>query len=61
MEIIAVFMLKKSQIGTEIDKNPKFSNVQSFYAVFVKFMTDFVDWNVKKGQPGKSLLSSSLL
>ena len=52
-------MLKKSQIGTEIDKNPKFSNVQSFYAVFVKFMTDFVDWNVKKGQPGKSLLSSS--
>ena len=54
-------MLKKSQIGTEIDKNPKVSNVQSFYAAFVKFMTDFVDWNVKKGQQGKNLLSSSLL
>ena len=55
------FQVKKSQIDNEIDKNPKFSNLQSFYAVFVKFMTDFSEWNVKKGQQGKRLLSSSLL
>ena len=61
-EIIAVFKLKTSQIGTEIyKKNTKTSNFQCFYAVFVKFMKDFVDWNVKKGQQGNNLLSSSLL
>ena len=58
---IGVFKLKKiSQIGTEIYKK-HISNFQSFYADFVKFMTDFVDWNVENGQQGKSLLSSSLL
>ena len=41
-ELIEVFKLKKSQIGTEIDKNPEFSNFQRFYAVFLKFLTDFV-------------------
>ena len=41
-------------------KNPKFSNFQSFYAIFVKFSTDFVDWNVEKSQQGTNLLSSSL-
>ena len=39
-------------------KNSKFSNFQSFYAVVVKFMTDFFEWNAKKGQQGKKLLSS---
>ena len=33
-------------------KNPKFSKFQSFYAIFVKFSTDFVDWNVGKSQQG---------
>ena len=41
-------------------KNPKLSKFQSFYAIFVKFSTDFVDWKVKKGQQGTSLLSSML-
>ena len=41
-------------------KNPKFSNFQSFYAIFVKFSTDFVDWNVEKSQQGTNLLSSGL-
>ena len=41
-------------------KNPKFSKFQSFYAIFVKFSTDFVDWNVEKSQQGTNLLSSSL-
>ena len=31
-----------------------------FYAIFVKFSTDFVDWNVEKSQQGTNLLSSSL-
>ena len=30
------------------------------YAIFVKFSTDFVDWNVEKSQQGTNLLSSSL-
>ena len=41
-------------------KNPKFSNFQSFYAIFVKFATDFVDWNVEKSQQGTNSLSSSV-
>ena len=31
-------------------KNRKFSFFQSFYAVVVKFSTDFVDWNIEKGK-----------
>ena len=33
-EIIAVFMLKSSQIGTEIDKKPK------FFKVFMQFLSN---------------------
>ena len=33
-ELIAVFKLKKSQIGNEIDKDPKFSTFRRFFAVF---------------------------
>ena len=51
---------KRCQIETEITKNPKVSNFQSFNAIFVKFSTDFVDWNVEKSQQGTNLLSSSL-
>ena len=54
-EIIAVFKLKNFKLKPKMTKNPKFSNFQSFYAVFVKFMTDFFEWNVKKGQQGKKL------
>ena len=60
-ETIAVFKLNEiSQIGTETDKKLRISTFQRFYAVFVKFMTVFVDWNVRKGQQGKNLLSSRL-
>ena len=60
-EIIALFELKNLKLKPKMTKNPKLSNFQSFYAVFVEFMTDFFEWNVKKGQQGKKLLSSSLL
>ena len=46
-----------SQIDTENDKTPKFSN---FHAFFVNVATDFVYWNVAKGQQGKNVLSSML-
>ena len=36
-----------SQIDTEKDKNPFFSNFQS-YVFFPNFLTDSVDWNVEK-------------
>ena len=44
----------------KMTKNPKFSKFQNFYAIFVKFSTDFVDWKVEKSQQGTNLLSSSL-
>ena len=52
--------MKMSQIDTKNDKTPKFSNFQKSYAFFFKFSTDFVDWNVEKGQEGKTVLSSLL-
>ena len=56
-EVIAVFNWKKSRIDTENDKNPKiFQFSQSVYAFFPKFLTDFVDWNVEKGQQKKCVL-----
>ena len=39
-----------SQIDTENDK--KISNFQCFHAFFVEVSTDFVHWNVLKGQQG---------
>ena len=57
-EIIAVFPMKKFQIDTENDKNPKFSNFQRFYAFFPTFLKEFVDWNNEKGQREKNLLTS---
>ena len=50
-----------SQIGTENDKNPKFSFFQIFHAIFAKFSIGFVYWNVKNGHQGKHSLSSSHL
>ena len=38
----------------------KISNFRRLYAFFPKFSTDFVDWNVKKGQQRKNVLSSRL-
>ena len=45
-ELIAVFKMKKNRkLPPNLTKNPKFSSFQSFYAIFVKFSIDFVDWN----------------
>ena len=41
-------------------KTQNFPIFKVFYAIFVKFSTDFVDWNVEKSQQGTNLLSSSL-
>ena len=41
-------------------KTQNFPIFKVFYATFVKFSTDFVDWNVEKSQQGTNLLSSSL-
>ena len=60
-EFVAVFIVKMSQIDTEDDKNPKFSNFQSFYAFFVEVSTNFEDWKILKGQQGKSWSSSGIL
>ena len=41
-------------------KIPKLSNFQTLYAFFSKISTNFVDWNVEKGQKGNNVLSSRL-
>ena len=60
-EILAVFQMKKiSNWHRKWQKNPKISIFQSFYAFFVKLLTDFVNWKVLKGEQWKGWLSSSL-
>ena len=49
-----------SQINTEIDKKPKIFQFSKILCIFSKFLTDFVNWNVEKGQQGKNVLSSRL-
>ena len=36
-------------------KSPKISNFQRFYAFCFKFLTDFVNWNIEKGQQRKNV------
>ena len=50
-EINAVFFKRK--ILLKMTKITNFPDFQSFYATFVKFSTDFVDWYVEKGIQGK--------
>ena len=52
-EILAMFCLKMSQIDTENDKSPKSFQFLKISCIFSKFLTDFVNWNVEKGQQGK--------
>ena len=59
-EIIAVFEMKKSQIDTENDKNPISFLFSKVLCNFSKFSTDFVNFNVEKGQQRKKGLSSLL-
>ena len=42
-ELIAVFKMKKTRIGTEFDKKPNIFNFQKFYAIVVEISTDFAD------------------
>ena len=57
-EIIDVFNLKN--ISNWHRSRQKIKNFQTLHAVFVKFMTDFVNWNAKMGQQGTRLLFSRL-
>ena len=43
---------------TKIQKN---YNLQQSYAFFSKFWTDFVDWNVEKGQQGENVFQLFLM
>ena len=52
-EIIAMFCSKMSQIDIENDKNPKSFQFSKISCISSKFLTDFVNWNVEKGQQGK--------
>ena len=59
VEFISVFQVKLFQINTENDRNLKnfliFYFMQYFMQDFMQFLivsTDFVDWNVSRGQRG---------
>ena len=52
--------MKMSQITTKNDKNLKIFKFQRFYAFFFNISTDFVVWNVEKGQQRENKLSSRL-
>ena len=58
-ELMAVFQ-KWPKLTRRMTKNRKTSIFQSFYSNFVKFLTDFVDWNIGKGKKGNNLLSKRL-
>ena len=50
----------KKHLKVKHKMTKKISNFQSFYPIFVKYSTDFVNWNVEKSQHGTNLLSSRL-
>ena len=45
---------KYLKLSPKITKNQKFYIFQNFNAIYVKFLTEFVDWNVEKRQQGKT-------
>ena len=60
-EIFVVFQTKENlKLTPKTTKIPKFSIFQTFKSIFVKFLKDFVDWIVLKGQQRKNVLSSRL-
>ena len=59
-EFTAVFFVKMSRIDAENYKKPKIFQFAMFLCFFVYVSTDFVDWDVLKGQQGKSGVSNSL-
>ena len=59
-ELIAIFLVKLSQIDTENDKNPKVFQFSLSVSFFSKSPTDIVNWNVEEGQQRKNVLSKFL-
>ena len=59
-DLYAVFQVKMSQINTENDKKFEFFSFPKFLCFFSTFLKNYVDWNSKKDQQGKVLLSSRL-
>ena len=61
-ELVEVFDFKKDlKLEPRMTKKLKFSSFQSFYAIFVKISTDFVNWTVENGHQSINVLSSSVL
>ena len=53
--------MKVSQTDTENDKKTKkFLFLKDFMHLFLKFLTNFVDWDNQMGQKGENELSSRL-
>ena len=59
-EIIALYDETILQFAPKMTKIPNVSISQRFYAIFARFWTDLVNWNVLKGQQGMNMLSSRL-
>ena len=52
--------MKRSQVNIEIvKKKQKVPEFYSFYAIFIKFLIDSVDYNVETIQQGTNSLSKS--
>ena len=59
--VIRSFRKYISQFVTKKDKKSKNSQLTMFCAIFVKFSTDFVDWNDGKRQQEKHSFSNGLI
>ena len=54
------FKWKRSQINTQYDKKKqKIPEFNRFYAIFIKFLIDSVDYNVETIKQGTNSLSNS--
>ena len=52
--------MKMSQFDTKLTKVSEIFQFSKFLRIFPKLLTDFVDWNVEKGQQGKNVKSTRL-
>ena len=59
-EFIAFLERKYFKLTPKFTKIPKVSNFKDFLQFFRRFSTDFVGWNVEKGQQKTNVLSSRL-
>ena len=54
------FLIEKVlKLTPKMTKNPKLSFFRNFYAISVKFLTDFVDQNVEKRKQGTVLVQKA--